>query len=115
MRYKILGLLFVGAISGAISCRAEMTVLMATQLTESEMPTLGTGYVAKKFSHVDLNLGFDASTKKFTLGLRTADGVQLPALRRCSEIFASLFEEPKGGKGTTLVVIGCGGSAAEYP
>jgi hypothetical protein len=28
----------------------------------------------------------------------TADGVQLPALRRCSEIFASLFDEPKGGK-----------------
>lgn len=28
----------------------------------------------------------------------TADGVQLPAMRRCSEIFASLFEEPKGGK-----------------
>jgi len=28
----------------------------------------------------------------------TADGVLLPALRRCSEIFASLFEEPKGGK-----------------
>lgn len=28
----------------------------------------------------------------------TADGVQLPALRRCTEIFASLFEEPKGGK-----------------
>jgi hypothetical protein len=28
----------------------------------------------------------------------TADGVQLPALRRCSEVFASLFEEPKGGK-----------------
>jgi hypothetical protein len=28
----------------------------------------------------------------------TADGVQLPALRRCREIFASLFEEPKGGK-----------------
>ena len=28
----------------------------------------------------------------------TADGVQLPALGRCSEIFASLFEEPKGGK-----------------
>ena len=27
----------------------------------------------------------------------TADGVQLPAMRRCSEIFASLFEEPKGG------------------
>ncbi|MDF1844907.1 MAG: DUF1552 domain-containing protein [Rubripirellula sp.] len=27
----------------------------------------------------------------------TADGVQLPALRRCSEIFAALFEEPKGG------------------
>jgi hypothetical protein len=27
----------------------------------------------------------------------TADGVQLPALRRCSEIFASLFEAPKGG------------------
>ena len=27
----------------------------------------------------------------------TADGVRLPALRRCSEIFASLFEEPKGG------------------
>jgi hypothetical protein len=27
-----------------------------------------------------------------------ADGVQLPPLRRCSEIFASLFEEPKGGK-----------------
>ena len=26
----------------------------------------------------------------------TADGVQLPAMRRCSEIFASLFEEPKG-------------------
>jgi hypothetical protein len=27
----------------------------------------------------------------------TADGVRLPALRRCSEIFASMFEEPKGG------------------
>ena len=27
----------------------------------------------------------------------TADGVQLPAMRRCSEIFASMFEEPKGG------------------
>jgi hypothetical protein len=27
----------------------------------------------------------------------TSDGVQLPAMRRCSEIFASLFEEPKGG------------------
>jgi len=63
MRYKTLGLLFVGAISGAISSRAEMTVLMAAQLTESETPTLGTGYVAKKFSHVDLNLGYDASTK----------------------------------------------------
>lgn len=28
----------------------------------------------------------------------TADGVVLPPLRRCSEIFASLFGEPKGGK-----------------
>ena len=27
----------------------------------------------------------------------TADGVQLPAQRRCSQIFTSLFEEPKGG------------------
>lgn len=27
----------------------------------------------------------------------TADGVRLPALRRCSEIFSSLFAEPKGG------------------
>ena len=27
----------------------------------------------------------------------TSDGVQLPAMRRCREIFASLFEEPKGG------------------
>ncbi len=27
----------------------------------------------------------------------TSDGVQLPALRRCSEIFAAMFEEPKGG------------------
>lgn len=27
----------------------------------------------------------------------TADGVQLPAMRRCSEIFSSLFEQPKGG------------------
>ena len=27
----------------------------------------------------------------------TADGVQLPAMRRCRQIFASLFEEPKGG------------------
>ena len=27
----------------------------------------------------------------------TADGVQLPAQRRCRQIFASLFEEPKGG------------------
>jgi Protein of unknown function (DUF1552) len=27
----------------------------------------------------------------------TADGVQLPALRRCREIFASMFEEPQGG------------------
>ena len=30
----------------------------------------------------------------------TADGVQLPAQRRCSQIFASLFEEPKGGIAT---------------
>jgi Protein of unknown function (DUF1552) len=28
----------------------------------------------------------------------TADGVRLPAMRRCSEMFASLFEEPRGGK-----------------
>ncbi len=28
----------------------------------------------------------------------TSDGVRLPSMRRCSEIFASLFEEPKGGK-----------------
>ncbi|MEY3457683.1 MAG: hypothetical protein RL215_840 [Planctomycetota bacterium] len=28
----------------------------------------------------------------------TADGVRLPSMRRCSEIFAALFEEPKGGK-----------------
>src|SRR3954467_6178778 len=27
----------------------------------------------------------------------TADGVRLPAMRRCGEIFASLFEEPRGG------------------
>ncbi len=27
----------------------------------------------------------------------TADGVRLPAMRRCSEIFATMFEEPKGG------------------
>lgn len=27
----------------------------------------------------------------------TADGVQLPAMRRCKEIFSSLFEAPKGG------------------
>lgn len=27
----------------------------------------------------------------------TADGVRLPAMRRCGEIFASMFEEPKGG------------------
>lgn len=27
----------------------------------------------------------------------TADGVRLPAMRRCSEIFSSMFEEPKGG------------------
>jgi hypothetical protein len=27
----------------------------------------------------------------------TADGVGLPPLRRCSEIFASMFQEPKGG------------------
>ncbi|MFG0255020.1 MAG: DUF1552 domain-containing protein [Rhodopirellula sp. JB053] len=27
----------------------------------------------------------------------TADGVRLPAMRRCSEIFASMFEQPKGG------------------
>lgn len=27
----------------------------------------------------------------------TADGVQLPAQRRCRQIFVSLFEEPKGG------------------
>lgn len=27
----------------------------------------------------------------------TVDGVRLPAMRRCSEIFAALFEEPKGG------------------
>ncbi|QDV23184.1 DUF1552 domain-containing protein [Aureliella helgolandensis] len=30
----------------------------------------------------------------------TADGVKLPAMRRCSEIFASLFAEPKGGIAT---------------
>ncbi len=28
----------------------------------------------------------------------SAEGVRLPSMRRCSEIFASLFEEPKGGK-----------------
>ena len=28
----------------------------------------------------------------------TADGVRLPSMRRCSEIFASLFEAPIGGK-----------------
>ncbi|CAN5877876.1 DUF1552 domain-containing protein [soil metagenome] len=27
----------------------------------------------------------------------TADGVRLPAMRRCSEIFGSMFQEPKGG------------------
>jgi hypothetical protein len=27
----------------------------------------------------------------------TADGVRLPAMRRCSEIFSSMFAEPKGG------------------
>ena len=27
----------------------------------------------------------------------TPDGVQLPAMRRCKQVFASLFEEPKGG------------------
>lgn len=27
----------------------------------------------------------------------TADGVRLPSMRRCSEIFASMFEAPKGG------------------
>jgi hypothetical protein len=27
----------------------------------------------------------------------TADGVRLPAMRRCTEIFASMFEAPKGG------------------
>jgi len=27
----------------------------------------------------------------------TPDGVRLPSMRRCSEIFASLFEEPRGG------------------
>lgn len=27
----------------------------------------------------------------------TADGVRLPAMRRCSEIFGSMFEAPKGG------------------
>ncbi|MEM7600424.1 MAG: DUF1552 domain-containing protein [Verrucomicrobiota bacterium] len=27
----------------------------------------------------------------------TADGVRLPAMRRCSELFASMFEEPQGG------------------
>ncbi|ADG66417.1 protein of unknown function DUF1552 [Planctopirus limnophila DSM 3776] len=30
----------------------------------------------------------------------TADGVRLPSMRRCSEIFASLFAEPKGGTAT---------------
>lgn len=28
----------------------------------------------------------------------TADGIQLPPMRRCDEIFAAHFEEPKGGK-----------------
>ena len=28
----------------------------------------------------------------------TADGIRLPSMHRCSEIFASLFEEPRGGK-----------------
>ncbi len=30
----------------------------------------------------------------------TTDGVRLPSMRRCSEIFASLFAEPKGGTAT---------------
>jgi hypothetical protein len=28
----------------------------------------------------------------------TADGVRLPSMRHCTQIFSSLFEEPKGGK-----------------
>jgi hypothetical protein len=43
----------------------------------------------------------------------TADGVQLPALRRCSEIFGSLFEEPKGGKTVQRRNLRCKGSVLD--
>jgi hypothetical protein len=38
------------------------------------------------------------ATPKRSAFIYLANGVPLPALRRCSEIFASMFEEPKGGK-----------------
>ncbi len=43
-----------------------------------------------RYSSIEIALTGDA------LGW-TADGVRLPSMRRCSEIFASLFEAPKGG------------------
>ncbi len=43
----------------------------------------------------------------------TADGVQLPPLRRCSEIFESLFGEPKGGKAAQRKVLRRKGSVLD--
>ena len=43
----------------------------------------------------------------------TVDGVQLPPLRRCSEIFAALFEEPKGGKAAQRTVLRRKGSVLD--
>ena len=43
----------------------------------------------------------------------TVDGVQLPPLRRCSEIFAALFEEPKGGKVAQRTVLRRKGSVLD--
>lgn len=43
----------------------------------------------------------------------TVDGVQLPPLRRCSEIFAALFEEPKGGKDAQRTILQRKGSVLD--
>ena len=43
----------------------------------------------------------------------TADGVNLPPLRRCSEIFASLFEQPRGGIKAQREALGLKGSVLD--
>ena len=63
-----------------------MTLSAGTRLGAYEITAKHTRYSSIEIALTGDSLGW------------TADGVRLPSMRRCSEIFASLFEEPNGGK-----------------